>query len=78
MSMVEVIESERLRRFTVEEYHLMAEAGVFAPDERVELIRGVIREMTPRADGMRLLWRRPSRFLRFNSAPGRPYSFKTP
>jgi Uma2 family endonuclease len=46
--MVEVIESERLRRFTVEEYHLMAEAGVFAPDERVELIRGVIREMTPK------------------------------
>jgi Uma2 family endonuclease len=48
MSMAEVIESVGLRRFTVEEYHLMAETGVFAPEERVELIRGVIRQMTPK------------------------------
>ena len=31
------------RRFTVEEYHRMAEMGIFKPDERVELIRGVVR-----------------------------------
>lgn len=36
--MTEVIEGQR--NFTVEEYHRMGEAGVFGPDERVELIWG--------------------------------------
>lgn len=36
------------RRFTVEEYHRMAETGIFKPDERVELIRGVVRRMSPK------------------------------
>jgi Uma2 family endonuclease len=44
--MVDVIEGQRT--FTAEEYHRMGEAGVFAPGERVELIRGVIREMSPK------------------------------
>jgi Uma2 family endonuclease len=44
--MVKVVEGQR--SFTIEEYHRMAEAGVFAPDERVELIRGVVRKMTPK------------------------------
>jgi Uma2 family endonuclease len=44
--MAEVIEG--IRRFTIEEYHRMGEAGVFGPQERVELIRGVIREMSPK------------------------------
>lgn len=35
------------RRFTVAEYYQMAEAGVFHPEERVELIRGEIRIMCP-------------------------------
>lgn len=35
------------RRFTVEEYHRMAEAGVFSEDDRVELIQGEIVMMTP-------------------------------
>lgn len=37
-----------LRRFSVAEYHRMAEAGVFGTGERVELIRGVIRQMSPK------------------------------
>lgn len=34
------------RRFTVQEYRRMAEAGVFLHEERLELIRGVIRMMS--------------------------------
>lgn len=35
------------RRFSVEEYYRMAEAGILAPDERVELIEGDVIEMNP-------------------------------
>jgi len=42
------METLEQRRFTVEEYHLMGEAGILAPGERVELIRGVIRQMSPK------------------------------
>jgi Uma2 family endonuclease len=35
------------RLFTVDEYHRMAEAGIFRPDERVELIEGEIVQMAP-------------------------------
>ena len=35
------------RRFTVEEYHRMGDAGILAEDERVELIEGEIVKMTP-------------------------------
>jgi Uma2 family endonuclease len=35
------------RRFTIAEYHAMAEAGVLAEDERVELIAGEIVRMSP-------------------------------
>lgn len=34
-------------RFTVEEYHRMAAAGVFGEDDRVELLEGEIVETTP-------------------------------
>src|SRR4029079_18225180 len=37
------------RRFTTAEYHAMAEAGVLAEDERVELIAGEIVSMSPLA-----------------------------
>lgn len=37
----------RPRRFTVFEYHAMGEAGIFAPDERVELLDGEILTMPP-------------------------------
>ncbi len=35
------------RRFTVEEYHRMGEAGIFAEDDRIELIDGEIIQMIP-------------------------------
>lgn len=35
------------RPFTIEDYYKMAEAGVFAPDERVELLGGAILPMSP-------------------------------
>jgi len=35
------------RRFTVEEYHRMGEAGILRDDERVELIEGEVAEMKP-------------------------------
>ncbi len=35
------------RKFTVEQYYQMAETGILAPGERVELIEGEIIEMSP-------------------------------
>ena len=37
----------RRHRFTVDEYHRMAQAGIFGEDDRIELIDGEIVEMTP-------------------------------
>ncbi len=39
------------RRFTVEEYHRMAEAGIFSEDDRVELIEGEVVGMTAIGSG---------------------------
>lgn len=40
-------EGIRTRRFTVGEYHRMAEAGILGEDDRVELLGGELVEMTP-------------------------------
>ena len=37
----------RQRRFTVDEFHRMAEAGILHEDDRVELLGGEIVEMSP-------------------------------
>ena len=37
----------RTRRFTLEEFHQMGQAGILSEDDRVELIEGEIVEMTP-------------------------------
>lgn len=46
--MARAAESLEQRLFTVEEYHRMAEAGILSPDERVELICGVVHAMSPK------------------------------
>jgi Uma2 family endonuclease len=46
--MARVAEEIDQRRFTVEEYHRMAETGILHPTERVELIRGVVQRMSPK------------------------------
>lgn len=46
--MVEATEAIPKRRFTITEYHRMAETGILKPGERVELIRGVVHRLSPK------------------------------
>jgi Uma2 family endonuclease len=42
------VQAERPKRlFTVDEYHRRADAGIFGPQERIELIDGEIIQMSP-------------------------------
>src|SRR5947209_6415194 len=56
-----------LHRFSVEQYHRMVEAGVFGPEERTELIEGlVIKKMVrlpPHDAALNRLMRRLARLL---------------
>ncbi|HEY8504405.1 MAG TPA: Uma2 family endonuclease [Gemmataceae bacterium] len=56
-----------VRRFTVEEYHRLAELGIITPDERLELIRGwLVPKVThnpPHAGTLMILQRRLNRLL---------------
>ena len=45
--MARAAEAVGVHRFTVDEYHRMVDAGILREDDRVELIYGVIREMSP-------------------------------
>lgn len=39
------------RRFTVDEYHRMVDAGILHPDDRVELLDGEVVQMSPKGCG---------------------------
>jgi Uma2 family endonuclease len=47
METIERTQTVKKRRFTVEEFRIMNEAGIFGEDDRVELIDGEVVEMSP-------------------------------
>lgn len=51
------------RRFRLGEYHRLIDVGVLGEDERVELLEGVIVEMTPQGRAHALVVSRLNRFL---------------
>jgi Uma2 family endonuclease len=51
------------RRFTLDEYHRLIDVGVLGEDERVELLEGVIVEMTPQGRAHALVISRLNQFL---------------
>lgn len=53
-----------VRLWTVEEYHQMTEAGIFHPEERVELISGQIIKMSAKGTAHTSAIRRTARILR--------------
>jgi Uma2 family endonuclease len=55
----------KLREFTVDEYHRLAEIGMLRPDERVELLDGAIVEMSPIGNRH---WRRHARISAYLAA----------
>ena len=53
-----------LRLWTIQEYHQMAEAGIFHPEERVELIAGQIIRMSAKGTAHTAAFRRTAKILR--------------
>ncbi len=48
LALLQSVAIERpLHRFTLEEYHRLIEQGFFQPDDRVELIEGILVDMSP-------------------------------
>lgn len=66
------------RRFTVDEYHAMARAGVLTDDDRVELLEGEIVEMTPIGAGHAACVKRLNRLLTKGSGDGAIVSVQDP
>jgi len=62
------------RRFRLDEYHRLIDVGVLGEDERVELLEGVIVEMTPQGRPHALVISRLNRFL--TGALGNEYSVR--
>jgi len=58
-----VIDPAELRLLTVKEYHTMAESGILAPDERVELIEGQIFRMAAKGTAHSAAVTRVDRFF---------------
>lgn len=54
METIEREETAKKHRFTIEEFRIMGEAGIFGEEERVELIDGEVFEMSP--PGWRHAW----------------------
>ena len=70
MAVAEVPPAQPKRRFTRDEFHRMAEAGVFGEEERLELVDGEIVPMSPKGPRHQSAVRRTARQLRrvFNEA----------
>lgn len=47
-SLADAVDRLNVRRLDLEEYHRLIEMGFFGPDDRVELIEGVLHRMSPR------------------------------
>jgi Uma2 family endonuclease len=62
------------RRFTLEEYHQLLHVGVLKEDEHVELLEGLIVDMTPQGRPRALVISRLNRFL--SRALGEVYSVR--
>ncbi|MCS6803087.1 MAG: Uma2 family endonuclease [Chloroflexota bacterium] len=53
----------RPRRFTVAEYHRMGRVGILRPDERTELLDGIVVAMTPVSDSHAAAVKRTNHFF---------------
>src|SRR6202051_1727511 len=70
-----------LRKFTIEEYHRIGEAGILHPNDRVELIDGLLVQMAPIGPEHQFIVEKLNDLFseqnrgRFKVGPGRPIPF---